>query len=682
MRHDVNALADDGLRVVRKSLPHDSAERHVAGTALYIDDMPEPQGTLHVAFGLASIAAGRLSGLELDAVRAAPGVVRVLTCDDVPGVNDVSPAGAKDDPVFCEGPVTFHGQIVFAVLADTRRAARDAAAKAAMTFEEGTPILTVDDALAGGEPVLPDYEFGRGNVDAVPAAASISDSFRIGGQEHFYLEGQVSLAIPGEGGEMHVHCSTQHPSEVQAAIAHVLNRPFASISVEVRRMGGGFGGKESQAAQWAAIAALGASLTERPVKVRLDRDDDMIATGKRHDFVADYRLGHDGEGRMATWDVTFASRCGASADLSLGVNDRTMFHAENAYYAPAARIVSKRMKTNTVSATAFRGFGGPQGVLAIERAMDHLAHTLRVDPLDIRLRNLYGAAPRDVTPYGMTVEDNVLQPLLTTLETSCRYRQRRAEIAAYNASSAILKKGLSLTPVKFGIAFTLVHLNQAGALVHLYTDGTVQLNHAGTEMGQGLYQKVAQVTAEVFGLPVDAIQIKATDTSKVPNTGPTAASSGTDLNAMAAQNAAEDIVGRLRTFLAETWRVPMEAIRFEDGHVRAPGHDVPLAEIAKLGFLNRIPMSATGFYATPGITWDRMEKTGNPFLYFAYGAACTEVTIDTFTGEIQVDQIDILHDVGRSLNPAIDIGQIEGGYVQGLGWLTTEELVWGPDGGC
>ena len=682
MRHDARTAEADEFRVVRKPLPHDSAARHVAGTAIYVDDIPEPQGILHAALGVTTVAAGRLEAMDLEAVRHAPGVVRVLTQVDIPGANDVSPSDSGDDPVFCDGPVLFHGQIVFAVLAETRRAARDAAALAKLTFSTGAAILTVEDAEAAGSALMPDYVFSRGDVGAAFDAAThvVEDSFAIGGQEHFYLEGQVSLAIPGEGGAMHVHCSTQHPSEVQAAVAHVLARPLGAITVEVRRMGGGFGGKESQAAQWAAIASLGAALTGRPCKVRLDRDDDMVATGKRHDFVARYRLAHDDEGRIEGWDVTYAARCGCSADLSLGVNDRTMFHADNAYYTPAVNILSTRLRTNTVSATAFRGFGGPQGVLAIERAMDHVAHATGIDPLDIRLRNLYGPAPRDVTPYGMSVEDNVLEPLVTTLAASCAYRERRRGIAAYNAESPILRKGLALTPVKFGIAFTLVHLNQAGALVHLYTDGTVHLNHAGTEMGQGLHQKVVQVTAEVFGLPVDAIHIQATNTAKVPNTGPTAASSGTDLNAMAAKNAAEEIVGRLKTFLAADWDVEADAIVFRDGRVRAPGHDEPLIEVAKRGFFRRVQMSATGFYATPGITWNRAEKSGDPFLYFAYGAACSEVTIDTFTGEMQLDRVDILHDVGRSLNPAIDIGQIEGGFVQGLGWLTTEELVWSPEG--
>jgi xanthine dehydrogenase large subunit len=444
-------------------------------------------------------------------------------------------------------------------------------------------------------------------------------------------------------------------------------------------MGGAFGGKESQAAQWACLAALAARLTGRPAKMRLDRDDDMISTGKRHDFRNDYAVGFDGEGRIAGVDVELASRCGYSVDLSLGVNDRAMFHADNAYFYPAVRIHSRRIKTNTVSNTAFRGFGGPQGMMFAERAMDAIAYTLGLDPLDVRKRNLYGPG-RNVTPYGMTVDDNIAPELIDELERSSDYRARRRAVSAFNGESALLKKGLALTPAKFGIAFTLTHLNQAGALVHVYTDGSVQVNHGGTEMGQGVYIKVAQVVAEVFGIDVKRIKITATTTAKVPNTAPTAASSGSDLNGMAAKRAAEAIKRRMADVAAKAYGADRSDVIFAHNRVFVANREMSFGELAKKAFLARVPLSATGFYATPKITWHRDRRDGRPFYYFAYGAACSEVTVDITTGEMRVDRVDLLHDVGRSLNPAVDLGQIEGGFVQGMGWLTTEELVFDKDG--
>ncbi|ALA18326.1 MULTISPECIES: xanthine dehydrogenase molybdopterin binding subunit [unclassified Chelatococcus] len=675
--------APDGpaLRHVHRPLPHDSGIRHVSGAALYIDDIREPDGTLHVALGLSPAARGRLAGLDLAAVRAAPGVVAVLTAADVPGRNDISPANA-DEPVFAAGEVLFHGQPVFAVVATTRDAARRAARLAAFDIAEEAPSLTVEDALARGETVLPDYAFGRGDVEAALAGAPhrLEGVLRIGGQEHFYLEGQAALAVPGEDGDMLVHSSTQHPSEVQHIVARALAIPDAFVTCEVRRMGGGFGGKETQATQWAVIAALAARATGRPCKLRLDRDDDMAVTGKRHDMRADWRVGFDDDGRIAAYDVMFNARCGCSADLSQGVVDRTMFHADNAYFLPAARIATRRLKTNTVSNTAFRGFGGPQGMLAAERVMDEIAARLGRDPLDVRKANFY-APGRDETPYGQSVEDtDVLAALVEQLEADCDYRARREAIAAFNARSPVLKKGVALTPVKFGISFTLTHLNQAGALVHVYQDGSIHLNHGGTEMGQGLFIKVAQVVAEEFGVGIERVRITATTTAKVPNTSPTAASSGSDLNGMAARIAAGTIRQRLVDFLCETFDVAEGEIEFRDDRVFFGNESLAFAELVKKAYQARVQLSATGFYRTPKIHWDRAAGRGQPFFYFAYGAACAEVTIDTMTGEYRLDRVDILHDVGRSLNPAIDIGQIEGGFVQGMGWLTTEELVFDGKG--
>ena len=671
-----------GLRHVHKPLNHDSALKHVAGTATYIDDMVEPVGTLHVVPGWSRTAVrGRITEVDLEAVRNAPGVVAVLTAADVPGINDCS-AAAGDDPVLAKDEILFFGQVIFAVVGETRDAARKAARLAKISIEPITPIITAEDAVAADVTVLPDYQFRRGSPETGMTAAEnvLSGVFNIGGQEHFYLEGQVAMAVPQEDGGMQVYTSTQHPTEVQHTVAKVLGVPDAAVVAEVRRMGGGFGGKESQANQWASLAALAAAVTGRTCKLRLDRDDDMIMTGKRHDFRVEWQIGHDGDGRIRAVDLNFLARCGYSADLSLGVNDRTMFHADSSYFYPDAVIRSRRLRTDTCSNTAFRGFGGPQGMLSAERMIDAIAITLGRDPLEIRKLNFYDG-DRNLTPYGMPVEEfEVMHDLVNQLEQSSDYWNRRDEVRAFNESSPVLKKGLALTPVKFGISFTLKHLNQAGALVHLYTDGSVHLNHGGTEMGQGLYQKVAQVVADEFGITLDKIKITATNTSKVPNTGPTAASSGTDLNAMAAKKAAGVIKARLVDFLCQEYQCAPELIEFRDNLVFVGEARLTMAEVAKKAHLARIHLSDAGFYATPGITWDRDSATGRPFFYFAFGASCAEVTIDTMTGEMTVDRVDLLHDVGHSLNPAIDIGQIEGGFVQGMGWLTTEELVWDEEG--
>jgi xanthine dehydrogenase large subunit len=660
------AKVDIVPRTVGIATRHDSAVRHVCGTAVYVDDIREPEGTLHLAVGGAPVARGLLKNIDLDAVRAAPGVVAVLTAADIPGRNDASPV-AGDDPIFAQATIEFHRQVVFAVVAATRDAARRAALLGKIEVEPERPLVTVDDALDAGSYILPDYTFEKGEPAAALAASPhrLSGTLRIGGQEHFYLEGQVALAVPGED-EMLVYSSTQHPSELQNIIAHMLKLPAAAVNVEVRRMGGAFGGKESQAAQWAAIAALAASVTGRPCKIRLDRDDDMSMTGKRHDFRADYTAGFDRDGRITAFDVSLASRCGYSADLSASINDRAMFHADNGYYLPAARIVTKRTKTHTVSNTAFRGFGGPQGMMAGERMIDDIAWTLGLDPLDVRKRNFYGEG-RDVTPYGMQVTDNILPELIETLERTSDYRARRREIATFNAESAVLKRGIALTPVKFGISFTTSHLNQAGALVHVYQDGSVHLNHGGTEMGQGLFVKVAQVVAEEFGVGLDHVKI-------------TAASSGSDMNSMAARGAAATIKARLVEFAATKFATAPELVTFRDNQVFAGNRALAFAQLVKEAYLARISLSSTGFYRTPKIHWDAARATGRPFFYFAYGTACSEVIIDTLTGEMKVVRVDILHDVGRSLNPAIDIGQIEGGFIQGMGWLTCEELVFDPQG--
>ncbi|HEX8239526.1 MAG TPA: xanthine dehydrogenase molybdopterin binding subunit [Allosphingosinicella sp.] len=649
---------------VHRPLPHDSADLHVAGAAAYVDDLPEAPGTLHLAFGLAADGHARLTGLDLTAVRAGPGVVAVFTAADIPGENNVGPV-FHDDLLFAEDEILYPGQPLFVVAATGTRAARVAARLAKVETEPLPALVTIAEALEANSGFETPQRMARGDAASALADAPhrLSGSLEMGGQEHFYLEGQAALATPGERGQVHVVSSTQHPSEVQHLIANLLGLRSADVTVEVRRMGGGFGGKETQAAAYAAACALVVAKTGRPAKIRADRDDDMIMTGKRHDFTAHYDVGFDAEGRIEGIVITLAARCGATVDLSLAISDRAMFHADNCYYLPAVEIISHRLKTHTVSNTAFRGFGGPQGMMAIERVMDAIAAHLGLDPLAVRRANLYGPG-RDVTPYHMTVEDNVAPELIAELAERAGYAARRSEVAAFNASHGVLKKGLALTPVKFGISFTTTHLNQAGALVLVYADGSIHLNHGGTEMGQGLMIKVAQVVAEVFRVPVETVMVSATRTDKVPNTSATAASSGTDLNAMAARRAAETIKERLDTFAAG-----------QEG-----SDEWSFGELCRRAHLARIPLLATGFYATPKIHYDRATHSGRPFLYFAYGAALSEVVIDTLTGEHRVVAVDILHDVGRSLNPAIDLGQIEGGFIQGMGWLTTEELVFDERG--
>jgi xanthine dehydrogenase large subunit len=663
------------MRTVGKAIAHDSATLHVTGAATYIDDMREPEGTVHVVPGFAKEGAvGKITSLDLSAVRNFPGVLAVLTAADIPAANDCSPI-MGDDPILAKGEIHFHGQVIFAVVATTRSAAMRARLLAKIEIEKIRPVVNVEDSKTD---ILPPYAFKRGDLKKI-AAHNISGDFKIGGQEHFYLEGQIAFAIPQEQGAMLVHSSTQHPQEIQHKVAAMLGVADAKITCECRRMGGGFGGKESQATQWACLAALAAHNLNRPAKCRLDRDDDFMMTGKRHDFHVDYLASYDDTARIKTIDVNFAARVGYSADLSGAICDRAMFHADNAYYYPAFNIATRRMKTNTVSNTAFRGFGGPQGMVFAEALMQSMAIKTGLDALDVRKRNFYGPR-RDVTPYGQKLCDNILEELVGQLEKTSQYRKRRKEIDAFNKTSRVLKKGLALTPLKFGISFTATHLNQAGALVHVYSDGSVHLNHGGTEMGQGLYVKVAQVVAETFGIALERVAITATTTGKVPNTSATAASSGSDLNGMAARNAAMVIKARMAELIAKQWKVKASSLRFENDKVSAGRKSIRFNDLAKLAKESRISLSCAGHYATPEIYWDRASGSGMPFFYYAYGASCSEVMIDTMTGEMKVTRVDILHDVGHSLNPAIDIGQIEGGFVQGMGWLTTEELVYGADG--
>jgi xanthine dehydrogenase large subunit len=665
---------------------HDSAHKHVTGLAIYTDDIPEPPGTLQVFIAQSQRAHAFISKLDVSKVRTAPGVVLVLTAGDVPGANDVSPF-AGDDPMFADGLVEYYGQSIFAVAAHTIDQARAAANLAVVEYEDRPALLTVDEAMDAQSLLEPPYSMKRGDAAAAIEAAPhiLQGRVYIGGQEHFYLEGQVALAIPGEDADVTVHVSTQHPTEIQHKVAEMLGVPSHSVTAEVRRMGGAFGGKESQGNLPACAAALTAKLTGRAAKVCYDRDDDMTITGKRHDFRIDYRVGFDDEGHILGIEFDQAVRCGMSIDLSFAIADRAMFHADNAYYLPNARITSYRCKTHTQSNTAFRGFGGPQGMVGIERVVDEIAHHLKLDPLTVRRRNFYahmGATgdERRVTPYSMIVEDCVIDDIVSELAETSDYEKRRAEITIWNKTSPFIKRGIALTPVKFGISFTKTELNQGGALVHVYSDGSIHLNHGGTEMGQGLFTKVAQVVAETFQVDIGRVKITATTTGKVPNTSATAASSGSDINGMAARNAANKIKTRLARFLAERFQTVTENVVFLPNRIKVNETEIPFDDAVNEAYCARVPLSATGFYATPKVHWDRATASGRPFFYFAYGAAVSEVAIDTLTGENRILRADIIHDVGRSLNPAIDLGQVEGGFIQGAGWLTTEELVWDEKG--
>jgi xanthine dehydrogenase large subunit len=672
-----------GIReaAVGAALPHDSAHLHVTGRASYTDDLPEPRDLLHVAVGMSTVAHASLASLDVSAVKAAPGVVDICTASDIAGENNYGPI-IHDDPIFATDLVEYVGQPVFAVAADTVDAARKAARLGNIDYQELEAILDPLTAVAKESFVLPSETLVRGDPDAALKSAPhrLSRRVSLGGQDQFYLEGHIAMAVPGEDGCLTVYSSTQHPDEVQMLVACATQRPANDITVICRRMGGAFGGKESQAALIACIAALMSDKTGRASKLRLDRDDDMIMTGKRHDFVIDYDVGFDDSGTILGIDFELASRCGVSADLSGPVNDRAMFSCDNAYFLENVRILSHRCKTNTVSNTAFRGFGGPQGMFAIEYAIEDIARELGKDPLEIRRRNFYGKDERNITQYQQVIEDNIIDEIFDQLVASSDYEARRQAIRTFNSNSPILKRGIAITPVKFGISFTNTLLNQAGALVHVYKDGTIQLNHGGTEMGQGLYVKVAQVVADEFQVDIDSIRITAADTSKVPNASATAASSGADMNGMAAKKAAAKIRARLTEFAAEHFAVTEADIEFSDNQVRAGDTSLSFAALVQLAWAARVQLSATGFYKTPKINYDRETFSGRPFFYFAYGAAVTEAVVDTLTGENRTYRVDILHDCGDSLNPAIDLGQVEGGYVQGVGWLTSEELWWNERG--
>jgi xanthine dehydrogenase large subunit len=660
---------------------HESARAQVAGAATYVDDIPEVKGTLFAAPIISTVAHGKLKGVDATAALAMPGVRDVILHKDVPG-DPLLATFVHDEPVFAVDKVEHIGQVIGLVIADTVMDARRAARKVVVDIEPLPAVLTPRDAHAKKNYVLPPVIVRRGEPeDALEASKhQMTGKLEVGGQEHFYLEGQVAYALPLEQQQWWIYSSTQHPGEVQHWVAHALGIENNAVTVECRRMGGGFGGKETQAGHLAVWAALAANKLKRPVKLRLDRDDDFMVTGKRHPFAYDYTVGFDDEGLVTALKLTMLANCGFSADLSGPVADRAIFHSDNAYFLSDVEIASYRCKTNTQSHTAFRGFGGPQGVIVIEAILGDIARKLGIDPLDVRKRNFYGVEERNVTHYQMKVEDNILAPLVGKLEETSGYRRRREQIAKWNAKSPVIKRGIAITPVKFGISFTATLFNQAGALVHVYTDGSVQVNHGGTEMGQGLNTKVAQIVADELGVPFERVRSTAADTSKVPNASATAASAGTDLNGRAAQYAARNVRDNIAQFVAGLDGCGAGAVRLVHGEIITPKATRKFDEVVRMAYANRIQLWSDGFYRTPKIHYDKTTLTGRPFFYFSYGAACSEVAIDTLTGESRVLKVDILHDVGTSINPAIDIGQIEGGFVQGMGWLTTEQLVWNDKG--
>ena len=666
--------------IIGRSIAHDSAHMHVQGSAAYIDDMNVPEGTLHVAFALSNVAHGKITSIDIKIAEKAQGVHCVLLAKDIKHLN-IGPL-IHDEPILAKDEVVFYGQAIAAVLADSHENARKAAALIEFQITELDSIVTVEQAMAKksflDEPLV--VNTGDADKAITKAKNKLNGRITIGGQEHYYLEGQVALAIPTEDNEMIIHSSTQNPTEVQHLVAHVLGTSHNAIEVVTRRMGGGFGGKETDSSQLACVCALFTQLCGLPVKARLSRRDDILMTGKRHDFVADYDVGYSDDGKIQGIKIDLAARCGYSLDLSKAIVSRALFHADNAYYIPNATFRGFLCKTNTASNTAFRGFGGPQGMLAIENIIEEIASNLGVDALTIRKINFYQKNTNNVTPYDQVVEDNIINELTSELVEDSNYLTRREKVSKFNKQNKYLKKGLALSPVKFGISFTTPLLNQAGALVNVYKDGSIYINHGGTEMGQGLFIKVAQVVANEFGVEIERVKVSATSTAKVPNTSPTAASSGSDLNGMAAREACLRIKQNMSEFALEHFDLSIGELKFQDSCVLLGKKKITFDDFVSLSYLNRVELFSNGFYKTPKIYFDAFKQKGRPFYYYSYGACVSEVLVDCLTGEYKLLAVDILHDVGASLNPAIDMGQIVGGYIQGMGWLCSEELKWNDSG--
>ena len=665
---------------INEERPHDSASKHVSGHAIYTDDIKEPYGTLHGAIGYSKKAHAIIKKIDLSEVWKSEGVISVIGHNDIPGRNDVGPV-FDGDPIFSSKKAEYYGQPLFAVAATSTELARRAVLKAKISYKDLKPIVTIQEALSKKKFIFKGKKIKRGNPSEKISKSKnyLKGNFTTGSQEHFYLEGQVAFVIPKEDSDLLVYSSTQHPSETQQIIAKMLNQKSNTITVIVRRIGGGFGGKETNFLT-SSICALLANKTKKPVKLRLDRDDDIIITGKRHDFYSEYEVGFNNLGIIEGVKIKLASRCGMSPDLSLAINERALLHIDNAYYLSNVEVQNYLCKTNTATSTAFRGFGGNQGMMAIENIIDNISRYLKKDPCEVRKRNFYQKNIKNITHYGMKIEDNVINEIFNRLIKKSNYKKRYFKIKKFNLNNKHLKKGLAITPVKFGISFTTIHLNQAGALVHVYTDGSVHLNHGGIEMGQGTNTKIAQLVANEFGLPFDKVKISSTNTSKVPNTSASAASSTTDLNGAAALNAVSKIKQNLEKFIKSKYNISANKVVYEKGIIKFKNKSFNFEKIIKEAYLNRISLSSSGFYSTPKINFNKKTFMGRPFLYFCYGAAVTEVTVDALTGENIIDRVDILHDAGKAINPALELGQIEGGFVQGQGWLTMEEVNWNSNG--
>ena len=666
---------------ISEKRPHESGIKHVSGRAYYTDDIPEPLETLYGAIGWSKKAHAIIKKINLDEVVKSAGVIAVVTGKDIVGRNDVGPV-YDGDPIFPK-KAEYYGQPLFAVAAKTTELARKAVLKAKISYKTLKPIITIQNALKKKSFVLKEKIIKKGEaLKAIENSVNrLKGNFTTGSQEHFALEGQTAFVIPEEDNDFKVFSSTQHPSETQQIIAKMLNQKSNTITVETRRIGGGFGGKETQSFIFAAICTLLAKKTKHPVKLRMDRDDDIIITGKRHDFYSEYEVGFDELGVIKGLKLKLASRCGISPDLSEAINERALLHIDNAYYLENVLVENYLCKTNTASNTAFRGFGGNQGMMAIENIIDHIATSLKKDSAEIRRRNFYQKKKKNITHYNMKIEDNVIQEIFDQLIKSSNYKSRQLSIKKFNKGNKYIKKGIAITPVKFGISFTTWHLNQAGALVHIYcNDGSVHVNTGAIEMGQGTYTKIAQLAANAFGLPFNKIKVSATRTDKVPNTSASAASSTTDLNGAAALNAISKIKQNLASFVKRKYKIKNGEAVYENGMIKFKGKSFKFNTLIKEAYLNRVSLSSSGFYTTPKIYFDKKTFKGRPFLYFCYGAAVSEVVIDTLTGENKIIRADILHDAGKAINPAIELGQIEGGFVQGAGWLTMEEVKWKSNG--
>ncbi|MBP6333864.1 MAG: xanthine dehydrogenase molybdopterin binding subunit [Bacteroidia bacterium] len=674
-----------------KNIPHESAIKHVSGKSVYIDDIAVNNELLigHVVYS--SHAHAKIKSIDISEAKKLKGVHAVLSWKDIPGHNQMGPV-VHDEVCLAKDEVVCIGQAIILIAADTEEIARHAETLIWIDFEPLPAILNLRDAIKQNALLAPARTMQRG--DAISSLKIsphvIKGEIETGAQEHWYLETQTCLCIPGEGKEINVFSSTQHPSETQAIVAEVLGINKNEVVVEIRRMGGAFGGKETQANHVAAWSALLCYATGRPVKIRLFRDDDQKMTGKRHPYLIQYEAGFDDSGKLLAVKFDQHADGGCATDLSMAILERAMLHADNSYYVPDMLVIGKAYKTNLPSNTAFRGFGGPQGMAGMEQVIDSIARYLKKDPAEVRKLNFYGADKNNVTHYGQTVELNRLHVIFDQLNTSSEYTKRRKEIDLFNSKNEFYKKGIAFTPVKFGISFTTSFLNQAGALVNIYKDGTVLVNHGGTEMGQGLNTKIAQIAAAELGLSLDKIKVNATNTSKVPNTSATAASAGTDLNGMAVKNAIDQLKERIANLMVIEFNkqrpekaTSAEHILFENNSIidsLYPDRKIAFDEAMVLANLNQISLSATGFYKTPGIGWDKVKGWGTPFNYFAFGMAVSEVLVDTLTGFVKHLRTDILHDVGDSINPGIDLGQVEGGFIQGLGWVTTEEVKWDDKG--